>query len=794
MVHDPHLTYLLRWLPELRSVADSHGPLCAREPWRLADGYRRKAKVDVRPRRDSPLWVMSVNRVHWPEYQQMMTGDGYTVEFTPASDDVINLEVCMYPPPCVPPLELEICYDRVPLDHSWGTGAATSPMAAQSAAQSATSLPKDRSLPLILSTPTAATACAEPAATAPLRSKAPSIVVWFRKALRLHDNPSLRAARDAAAASGASLLAVFVLDPWFVTSGRVGVRRLQFLLEALHDLDASLRRTLGVPLRVLRGAPTVVLPQLWRRCNVERCIWEADTEAYAQVRDAKVAGIAAEQGVVAEAIGGGHTLYDMDTLLERCAGRRPPTKYTDFLKLLEAVGPPPPPLPPPDMLPEPCLRHVLGLSSDEEVAMQVPSSLPDMGCRQKLCDDSEIGRESAEDDVARALCGGESAAMERLAEVVIARPNWVGAFSKPESNPLQWAPGSTTMLSPYLKFGCLSCRTLHAAVDTAIQRCVRPTKPPQSLHGQVAWREFFYLLAYATPNFGTASGNALCLQVPWRNPATDASAAEDLRKWAHAQTGVPLIDAAMCQLRQVGWMHHLLRHVVACFLTRGQLWIHWEAGRAVFDELLLDADWAVNTANWMWLSATCFFYTYHRVYSPTHFARRYDQSGRYVRAWLPALYQMPDEFIYEPWKAPIEVQRAAGCVIGVDYPHPMCDLEAASSANLRRMDRCYSEAPESWRELIPPAAAAEVAKERGVKLRPSRRVAAFAPLVPATSDCTAAPSPASPTGTMNHLTGEPPSAAPSTAPLSAGCASGRRGRGLSGRGRGRVSRVQHGFG
>ena len=222
-----------------------------------------------------------------------------------------------------------------------------------------------------------------------------------------------------------------------------------------------------------------------------------------------------------------------------------------------------------------------------------------------------------------------------------ARPQWVCSFSKPATNPLDYAPGSTSMLSPYLKFGCLSSRTLHAALDAAVASQRQHTEPPQSLHGQLYWREFFYLLAHATPNFGSASGNPLCLHVPWRVPSVDAEAAADLRRWADGTTGIPLVDAAMRQLKEVGWLHHLLRHVVACFLTRGQLWVHWEAGRDLFDTHLLDADWAVNSANWMWLSATCFFYTYHRVYSPAHFARKYDRSGRYVRAWLPRSARCP---------------------------------------------------------------------------------------------------------------------------------------------------------
>ena len=98
-----------------------------------------------------------------------------------------------------------------------------------------------------------------------------------------------------------------------------------------------------------------------------------------------------------------------------------------------------------------------------------------------------------------------------------------------------------------------------------------------------------------------------------------------------ARTGYPFIDAIMTQLREEGWIHHLARHAVACFLTRGDLWLSWERGQAVFEEWLLDADWFLNSANWMWLSCSAFFHQYYRVYSPVAFGKKTDKNGDYIR-------------------------------------------------------------------------------------------------------------------------------------------------------------------
>jgi len=179
-------------------------------------------------------------------------------------------------------------------------------------------------------------------------------------------------------------------------------------------------------------------------------------------------------------------------------------------------------------------------------------------------------------------------------------------------------------------------------------------------------------------------GNPICRQIPWDTDDRLFTA------WKEARTGYPWIDAAMTQLREEGWIHHLARHAVACFLTRGDLWQSWERGAEVFEEFLLDADPAINRGNWMWLSCSCFFYQYFRCYSPVAFPKKYDKDGMYVRKWLPQLKTFPSKYIYEPWRAPIADQKKAGCVIGVDYPKPIVEHEVVSKTNMDRMNKAYA--------------------------------------------------------------------------------------------------------
>jgi cryptochrome len=290
---------------------------------------------------------------------------------------------------------------------------------------------------------------------------------------------------------------------------------------------------------------------------------------------------------------------------------------------------------------------------------------------------------------ARLFKGGESAGLKIL-DASCKSTAYVTTFEKPKTSstntPKDWEKPATTGLSPYLKFGCVSVRMLWHKVNAHYMKAKTYTKPPASLHGQLYFRDMFYLLSYCIPNWDKPVGNPVCKDIAW-----DTKNTKFLTAWEEGKTGYPYIDALMRQLDKTGWMHHLGRHAVSCFLTRGDLYQHWTHGRDVFDQKLLDADWALNNGNWLWLAGVApFSMPYFRIYDPMpgkDSSLNAEQSGDFVRFFVPELKDMPDKYIYSPWTAPKDVQVKAKCVIGKDYPLPIVDHKVARNKNLEKFKK-----------------------------------------------------------------------------------------------------------
>lgn len=531
-------------------------------------------------------------------------------------------------------------------------------------------------------------------------------LIWFRKSLRLHDNPTLVASLSS---SPTAVLPIFCLDPQFVYSNvmRVGVRRWIHLLESLEDLDEGLRK-LGSRLLVLRGDPLKLFPSLLAKWKITHVYFETDTEPYALFRDAKIKKICESNGVQCHSILG-HTLWDPMEVVKMNKGKAPLT-YKGFQGVVDKMPKPKPALDKPASIPEISEEEAKKLvfelpgqaASSETPAPQDTRSVFTSFCGPAKTPFSvpildELGLKAPPASEQSPHKGGETEALKRL-DTFLADVVRAAKFEKPETSPAQMFPtASTTVLSPYLKFGSLSARVFYHRL---VQLYSSPqgkghSQPPVSLMGQLLWREFYYTAA-TTPGYSQMSTNPVCLQVPWRlagpsvptTPnAEEKRAMEQLEAWKHGRTGYPWIDAIMRQLRLEGWIHHLARHSVACFLTRGDLYISWERGAEVFEELLLDADPALNIGNWLWLSASQFFSQYFRVYSPVAFPNKYKpEVFKYIRKYVPELASVPDKHLIEPWTAPADVRKI---IKAKGYPDPIVDHKEASKICIDGLAAAY---------------------------------------------------------------------------------------------------------
>lgn len=569
-------------------------------------------------------------------------------------------------------------------------------------------------------------------------SKTVRVLYWFRTDLRLHDSPALQAALDL---KPAAFFPVWCWDPNYVYKHRVGISRFRFLLESMTALSEQITRTqANSQLLVVRGEPTELLPELWKRWKITHLVIEKDPSAYGRRRDELILAAAKKTNVEVVAVQG-HHLYDPEEVTKHNKGK-PIMAISTLQKVIADMAEIPKPLDAPDHLPLPTLdgskttklqellselaRSLEGLPHYSGKGREGPASLDlnstelggqrdkDVTCYETLHGEAKalfsvptlesLGMDPSK--VRDTIKGGEPVALERLIKIC-QDAEYVATFAKPKTSPSKSADDpATTLMSPYLKFGCISVRKFWWDIEETKKKYKggSQTTPPENLNGQLLFRDMYACAEFAIgDDFQRIRGNSVCRYMDWYlptkyddkgeaivpRPAGDAVSEARLSAFKLGMTGFPWIDALMRQLRLEGWMHHLGRHSVAAFLTRGQCWISWERGAEIFDEYLIDWDPCSNPGNWMWLSCSAFFSQYFRLYGLATFPTKYDKTGALVRKYCPELAKFPDKYIYEPFNAPQEVQKKAGCIIGKDYPLPMLDEKETKGENMQRMKICY---------------------------------------------------------------------------------------------------------
>jgi deoxyribodipyrimidine photo-lyase len=408
-------------------------------------------------------------------------------------------------------------------------------------------------------------------------------IMWFRRDLRLGDNPALLAA----GADGAEVLPVFVVDPIFA---RAGATRLAYLHDALRSLDASIRERGGPGLVIRHGDPVDVIPALAVHSRADTVFVARDYAPYGRRRDAAVkAALAADErhlnGVGSPyAVSPGNVTKDDGTAY---------AVFTPFSKVWRRHGWAPPSDGPGDDF---RWADLAGTDVEPLAARPDPGfELPD---------------------------AGEAAARDRWRQFL---GSGLDGYADRRDLP---AVAGTSQLSPALKWGTIHPRQLLTDLDAS----GAGSKAHTVFSSELAWREFYADVLFHQPRTAWENLNPKMDAMPID---TDRAARQRFDRWAAGTTGFGIVDAGMRQLAATGWMHNRVRMIVASFLVK-DLHLPWQWGARWFMQHLVDGDLASNNHGWQWAAGTgTDAAPYFRVFNPHLQQERYDPNGSYVERWVP---------------------------------------------------------------------------------------------------------------------------------------------------------------
>lgn len=463
-----------------------------------------------------------------------------------------------------------------------------------------------------------------------------SALVWFRRDLRLSDNPAL----TAALADGYAPIPVYIHAPDEEQPWAPGAASCAWLERSLLALDAQLIAR-GSRLIVRAGSSIDVLSQLLRDSGANAVYWNRLYDPATIARDGAI--MTALRGRAVTVSSHNAALLVEPWSLATQQGR-PYRVFTPFWRAARAQMP-------------------------ERVAcLPAPSQLPEVGSAVASLPIKRLALRPKlhwDDGFWTHWQPGEAGAHEALS---IFLDDAVRGYKTQRDQP---ARHGTSRLSPHLHFGEISPRQTWATVRAA-QLPAQCEPDREHFFNELGWREFSHHLLFHFPHTPDQHLNAGFDRFGWAEPDPAR-----IQAWQQGRTGVPLVDAGMRELWRTGWMHNRVRMVVASFLTKN-LRVHWLHGARWFWDTLLDADLANNTQGWQWCAGTgADAAPYFRVFSPSAQAARFDPQAQYIRRWCPELAALPDAAVHAPWEHPALTARLAP-----DYPAPMVDLPASREAAL----------------------------------------------------------------------------------------------------------------
>ena len=482
-----------------------------------------------------------------------------------------------------------------------------------------------------------------------------SALVWFRRDLRAEDNAALHHALKAAA----RVWCVFVHDTEILAPLPRADRRVEFIHGSVADLNRQLESLAAahgrgqVRLIVRHGLATEEIPRLARALEVQAVYINHDDEPAALRRDSAVRDSLRAVGAALHSHKD-HVVFERSEILS--AAGTPYSVFTPYknawLKKLQ-----------PSLLkPYPVAPHAAHLAPvTPDVATQ-PPTLEQMGfARTNLA--------------ALGIQPGSGAGKQLLNDFM----HRIDAYAETRDAPALNGP---SRLSVHLRFGTVSVRALARAAWQRIQdRSDSAATGAKTWLSELIWRDFYHQILHHHPHVVHACFKPEFDRIEWeRGAAADAL----FLAWCEGRTGYPLVDAAMAQINQTGYMHNRLRMLAASFLVK-DLGLDWRWGERYFARHLNDFDLAANNGGWQWAASTgCDAQPWFRIFNPLRQSEKFDPAGKFIRRYLPQLAQLPDSALHAPWAArPIDL-ASAGLVIGTDYPAPVVQHDEARLRTLAR--------------------------------------------------------------------------------------------------------------
>ena len=454
------------------------------------------------------------------------------------------------------------------------------------------------------------------------------ILFWHRRDLRHTDNVGLMAARE----RSQKVVGVFCLDPGILQRDDVAPARVTYMMGCLAALQEQYVKA-GSQLLILKANPAKGIVELAIALNTKAVFWNKDVEPYSRERDRTVAAAIRERGI--------EVITFWDQILHEpkdvtTGTGNPYTVYSPFWRNWSGRQKSEPLMP---------LQNAIGLSeTEQETAKQAGA----------------IALPSAKDlgfvwTNPLFLEPGEVPAKARLEDFC---DRAISDYGEQRNFP---ANSGTSQLSAALKFGAIGIRTVWAAT-LEVEQYARSDEARDGIRvwrQELAWREFYQHALYAFPELADGPYRTPFKDFPWENNE------DQFQAWCEGRTGYPIVDAAMRQMNQAGWMHNRCRMIVASFLTK-DLIINWQWGEKYFMQRLIDGDLSANNGGWQWSASSGMDPKPLRIFNPASQAKKFDPEAEYIRDWLPELRSVDTADL-------ISGNLSAGDRDRGNYPAPIVD-------------------------------------------------------------------------------------------------------------------------